>query len=469
VALGVGVVAAGAFAVWQPLVGLGLALVVLGAAMIRSVPVRRLGWVAIVLGAAFAIAGPNLALPSARGVFAFRVLIVLVGLAAIGYLLMDGRITLPAGLPQPALFLAIWLVWAALSIGWAEDVGGAVRWTSFLAMYGGLALAIPIACATRRRTIILLRVLLVTFAVAVLIALAELTTGIRLPTSRLLGNPQAGDLGATSLFGNQNNLATYLTLSLPYFLALPVVFRDVRLRALGVAGTAISLVLLLETGSKSNLIATGLILVGLIAAVAADGRSRSRLMVALAVALAAAVVVLPAAQGSGFVPLPKRTATKLNFSVIQRQVQAGTGSGAVRSALLGDGLNLVVETGGIGVGAGNAETRVKSLPDFPGVGNLHDWWLEVLVDGGLIGFALYVAFYLVLFRGQLRARGSPDPLVRYLGLAGTLALLGFVAGSLGPSTVIAFAPMWVTFGLCMLAMVLARRAAEAPGGTGLAP
>src|SRR5207248_8919262 len=115
---------------------------------------------------------------------------------------------------------------------------------------------------------------------------------------------------------------------------------------------------------------------------------------------------------------------------------------------------------------GNAETRVKSLPEFPGVGNLHDWWLEVLVDGGLVGFALYVAFYLVLFRGQLRARGSPDPLVRYLGLAGALALVGFVAGSLGPSTVIGFAPMWVTFGLCMLAMVLARRARPpaAPAG-----
>src|SRR5262249_48281431 len=106
VALAIGGVAAGAFAVWQPLVGLGLAIVALGVALIRSVSVRSLGWVAIVIGASLAIFGPNLALPSARGVFAFRVLIVVVGLAGIGYLLMDGRIALPAGLPQPALFLA---------------------------------------------------------------------------------------------------------------------------------------------------------------------------------------------------------------------------------------------------------------------------------------------------------------------------------------------------------------------------
>ena len=99
VALAIGVVAAGAFAVWDPLVGLGLAIVALGVAMIRSVSVRSLGWVAIVVGASLAIFGPNLALPSARGVFAFRVLIVLVGLAGIGYLLMDGRIALGGELP----------------------------------------------------------------------------------------------------------------------------------------------------------------------------------------------------------------------------------------------------------------------------------------------------------------------------------------------------------------------------------
>ena len=50
--------------------------------------------------------------------------------------------------------------------------------------------------------------------------------------------------------------------------------------------------------------------------------------------------------------------------------------------------------------------------------------------------------------------------MRYLGLAGALAMIGYVAGSLGPSTAIHFAPMWITFGLCMITMVLARRERE---------
>ena len=97
--------------------------------------------------------------------------------------------------------------------------------------------------------------------------------------------------------------------------------------------------------------------------------------------------------------------------------------------------------------------------------NLHDWWLEVLVDGGVVGFALYLLFYLTLLRRQTRAaRRTTDPLVRYMCLAGTLSLVGWVIGSIGPSTAIHFAPMWIVFGLGMGSLVLATREAQATRG-----
>ena len=48
-----------------------------------------------------------------------------------------------------------------------------------------------------------------------------------------------------------------------------------------------------------------------------------------------------------------------------------------------------------------------------------------------------------------------------LALAGALALIGWIVGSIGPSTAIHFAPMWIVFGLGMGALVLARREAQA--------
>ncbi len=121
------------------------------------------------------------------------------------------------------------------------------------------------------------------------------------------------------------------------------------------------------------------------------------------------------------------------------------------------------------MGAGNAEGQVRSLANFPGVANLHNWWLEVLVNGGIVGFALYLLFYLTLLRGQVRAaRRTQDRFVRYLSLAGALALIGWILGSIGPSTAIHFAPMWIVFGLSMGALVLSRRSRDeaVQGGPG---
>ncbi len=62
----------------------------------------RLGAALVVLTAVAAIAGPNLAPPPAPWLFAFRILIVVLGLGLVAYLLMDGRLVLPAGVPRPA-------------------------------------------------------------------------------------------------------------------------------------------------------------------------------------------------------------------------------------------------------------------------------------------------------------------------------------------------------------------------------
>src|SRR5690349_5643157 len=156
VAAVVGVLLAGAIAVWQPLVGVGLAILVLIAVLLRDVPVRRLAPVLVILAALAAIGGPNLAAPAAPGVFLFRILIVTMGIGAVGYLLMDGRLALPAALPRPAGLLGVWIAWAALSILWSEDMLAAVRWTSFLAMMSGLAIGIALICRDRRRAQVLL-------------------------------------------------------------------------------------------------------------------------------------------------------------------------------------------------------------------------------------------------------------------------------------------------------------------------
>lgn len=445
-------------ALLNPLVGVGLAVAALAATITRHRDIRSLAVAGVVITAVAALVGPNLAVPGAPWLFAFRVLIGVLGVGTAAYVLSGGAIPRLSGLGRPAGLICVWIVWSALSLGWAIDTTAAARWTLFLAMMGGLAVGIPLAASTPKRAVRLLIVLGVAFSFAVAIAMAELALGVRLPTSALLGRDRAVAFGATSLFGNQNNFATYLTLSLPYFVAIPIVVRDIRLRMIGFVGTAIALGALLYTGSKSNLIALALIFVALILVIASDRRRRGRLVVAGAFVVVVAAIIVPSVLGGGLVKLPDRAVEKFNFGLLRSQVNSGSGSGGVRSSLLTDGLDLVARSGGLGVGAGNAEANVRSLNNFPGVANLHNWWLEVLVNGGVVGFAIWLAIYAYLVRWCIgAARRGATPLVRYLGLAGALSLAGFVAGALGPSTAIHFAPMWITLGLCMTAVVLHRR------------
>src|SRR5690606_23486825 len=213
---------------------------------------------------------------------------------------------------RPAGILAVWFCWTVLSIGWAENIVAGIRWALFMAMMGGLAIAIAILCQSRGRAKRLLWWLLGAFVVAGAIGLAELATGMHLPTFRAGRGDTTGLIGGVgSFFGNQNNFATFLSLSLPYMAVLPLIYRDVRLRAIGIAGAVASLGFILAAGSKSGLLSAGLVLVGLVVLVGLDRRSRRRLYVALGVAALAAAIVIPSMQGGGLIKLDERTVSKL--------------------------------------------------------------------------------------------------------------------------------------------------------------
>lgn len=452
-----------ALSVVMPSAAIGLVvLVALLAVIYRTAPARLVApFTAITVIAA--IMGPSLAMPQARSVFLFRVLIVILGMAVVGHLLLGGRLVYSRVLGIPSALLGSLAVWSVISIAWAGDRGAAIRWTTFLIIMIGIVVAMPLVFNTRQRVVRLMVVLGWVFAVVTGIAFLQVV-GIHVPVSHSTSQTAVAASAAISVFGNQNNFATYLTLSLPYMACLATVYPDRRRRVLGILGTLAVLAALLFTGSRANLLATALVFGALLLFLGTNPATRRKFFGAIAIVGAVVVLVVPTLLGSGIVPLPKQTTTKFSFSVLRREVSTGTGSGAVRASLLADGLDFIGQTGGFGVGAGNAESRVEQLPNPPPVPNLHDWWLEVAVNLGLVGLVLYVAFYLHLLTRQLRsARRTMDPLVQYLSLSGGISMVGLVVSSLDPSSMISFAPMWVLFGLGLVALVAADHAAARGG------
>ena len=439
--------------VFAPLAAAALTVVACILVAVWNRPVATLGRPLAMVTVVAAIAGPNLAVPGAPGISAFRVVIVFMLLGVLAHLAMGGTISWPPALSLPASLFGLMLLWAVISLGWTDQPVVGLRWIGLLALGVALSLTIGVSFSSRAGMIQLLKLLGVVFLVVVGVSLMELVLGIRLPTSRLLGRTA---FAATSFFGNENNLATYLTLTLPYFVGLVIVFRDIRLRAIGAVGGLTTVMLLLYTGSKTNLLVTALVFLTFFVVLAMDPSMRRQAFVgALALGAAAALVLVPALNGVGPIKLSDRALSKFSFSLLTEQVDEGVGSGAVRASLTNEGLALVRETGGLGAGAGNSGAAIAERTEYPEVVLLlHNWWLEVAADLGLIGIALYICVYVFMVSRQLRAARSPDPLLRYLGLAGTAALVGFVVGSLAPSSALAFSPMWITFGVCLATTVL---------------
>lgn len=79
------------------------------------------------------------------------------------------------------------------------------------------------------------------------------------------------------------------------------------------------------------------------------------------------------------------------------EVLSYDGSWTVRIDLIKNGLTYLVDSFFLGVGAGNADYYLESQQHYyvGTIYNLHNWWIEVLVNYGLMFFIIYVIYYFI--------------------------------------------------------------------------
>ena len=97
---------AGALAVFAPIPGIALAVVLVGAVVLWRATLPDLGRIAVLVAMVAAIIGPNLAVPGAQEAFAFRFVagLIVVGIAV--WLLMGRGLPVPDGLGWPVALAA---------------------------------------------------------------------------------------------------------------------------------------------------------------------------------------------------------------------------------------------------------------------------------------------------------------------------------------------------------------------------
>jgi teichuronic acid biosynthesis protein TuaE len=451
----------------QPVAAAGLLVVVaLGAAVLlgrKRLARARVGGLLTVLLVSLpllALLGPSFALPAAPQAFLFRIVLAVVVYAGVCYLVAR-RDPMPFAAKDLLLPAVLWFAWLLLGMVWAPDKLAALNYIAIVMTMAAVLLGTAAAGGTRHRLIWFGYTMLLGYAFVVGFTILEARLGIRLPTSRLLTTVTSQTYAVTSVFHNQNDLATYIVMCWPFMLCAFFFTRKLRWLALTLLFMAMGAAAFVRTGSRSSLVAAGISSLAAVALFWHLGPKLSSRTGKVVMGLVIVGLVLIA----GWLLFNNSSNDMLRqfrLESLLSQAEANKGSGAIRSNLTERGLQIAGGTLLVGSGPGQAEGIIGSGTNALGISNLHNWWLETYADGGLVGFALHLVFFLLLVIALWPvARHDPDPLTRYLACGTWLALLGWTIGSVGPSSSVSFAPMWIMYGLGLAVVSRSRLAARA--------
>ncbi len=459
-----------AVATKRPAEGLGLLAVVaaLAALLLSRRRIARLGIrtlliAGVLLMPAAALLGPSLALPSQPQLFLYRILLALVVFVGITYL-VGRREPLPFAAKDVALPITLWFAWLLIGTLWAGDKASSLRYVVVVFTMVALMAATAATGSSRRHLRVFGLLMILTYAFIVGFTVLEAGVGIRLPVSALYNAINSSQTFAvTSVFHNQNDLATYLALCWPFMLAAFFFTRRRMWLILDVLFIILGAAAFVRSGSRSSLVAAGISTLAALVLFARLGRRLGPRLSTRSGKILGACVAIVLVAGAGYLLFNNSQSTMLRqfrLASLLGQEKTGSGSGAIRASLNARGLEIAGGSYLVGAGPGQAEAIISSGTNALGISNLHDWWLETYADGGVVGFVLHLTFYLLLVIGLWPlALRDPDPLVRYLASGTVLALLGFTVGALGPSSSVSFAPMWIIYGLGLALISRSRLAA----------
>ncbi len=133
---------------------------------------------------------------------------------------------------------------------------------------------------------------------------------------------------------------------------------------------------------------------------------------------------------------------------------------SIRTNLIKNGLFFVLSTFGFGVGAGNAEHWVAnhSLFSTGHIINLHNWWLEILVNYGVFVFAAYMVMYFSLVKRIWEIwRESRDKFNKMISETLLVSLVAFFFASVSSSSIMGFRTQWFLFAFALAFLNLHRK------------
>ncbi|MFP7232949.1 O-antigen ligase family protein [Bacillus subtilis] len=392
--------------------------------------------------------------------FLYRLLLIVAGcLHVIGMVRNRTHIERWNGLQVKGilLFFAFWFIYGLVSLLWAKSVTAGIKYLALLAMGIFFVYLIVMYVQKMERLMIVYSIWLVMTILLMIIGFYNHITHHHLPSSTLYSGPEYKQHYPTSVFFNQNDFATFLSISFFLYIALVKNVKNGYIKAIGLFLSVCALYLIFATGSRASLL-------GIFAGAAVY------IFIVLPSVLKKIAIWLSAAGITIFAVLfASRIYTKFWELFLAPQTlhsfHETLPSNVARANLLKNAWHFFLDSYGFGVGAGNVSYYLEyhALYDTDNVTEVHNWLVEILSNFGLFIMLGYLAVYAyliwVLYKFYERKLGNQSKLITE-GLI--TALVSFLVSSISPSSVSNLFFHWVFLALVIAAVNVLRRSRQVP-------
>ncbi|WP_051590964.1 teichuronic acid biosynthesis protein TuaE [Bacillus sp. UNC438CL73TsuS30] len=327
-------------------------------------------------------------------------------------------------------FLMFWLVYGTVSLLWAKSYVDGIKYL-FLLGTGILFVFLAVFTFTKiSRLLVFYGIWLFMTLILLCIGLINHFTHIQLPSSTLYGGPEYKLSYPTAVFFNQNDFATFLTISFSFYAAAAKNSRNVWIKTSTILLGLLCVYIIYLTESRASLLG---VFVGLIFYLFIHLPSYLK-KVTLNIGLIAMVLC-----------------SVFFFNKVSNIIAANDGhsSNVVRLNLLKNAFHFILDTFGFGVGAGNIPYYLKNeaIYDTNHVVEVHNWLMEILGNFGIIIFLGYLFMYVYLFCCLYKAfKKTRDEKEKGIIEACMIGQIAFLISSISPSSVSNLYFHWVFLG-----------------------
>lgn len=415
----------------------------------------------------FTIVGPGAAY---HKVYLFHVLLLLIFINYILNLFKENKIKISDFSNQSIRFWLVFLLWNMFSLVWSIEFGYTIQYLFYIGNGILLIYLISIYISDLNKLTDLIKVLLITGSTEISISLLEIFTSFRYPLSpfskysvvfgyngfdETMYSERALnylEITPTGFMGNPNDLAIVLTLILPYFLII-------KNKKIAIIISLLILLVIFYTGSRGGLITAVIILLAFLGTINL-ARLLRYIFVLPFIGLFIILFFNFATQSNNLklqelIAIPQTVINYISFEKIGNDDSIG-----VRQTLIVNGIEALKDSYFLGVGGG-ASKKVQEL-NGSDITSMHNFWIELLVENGVLLFTCFVFWYFYLLNGLLKIFKSTksNNEIRRIAGATALSLFGFIPGAISASSTIYLLPMWFVFGVAISILKLSKLKGE---------